>query len=122
MELQLKNQQAQAESEKERLEREMRETFETELRKKEEKIREELDNQKKKLEEEKKKIEEQLQVEMNMKLEEKDKSLREELIKQRDHISKEIQMRQAKEAQLETEIAVLQMSKVKWREREMPGG
>jgi len=49
-------------------------------------------------------------VEMNEKLEEKDKSLRDELIKERDRINNEIQMRQAKEAQLETEIASLHMA------------
>ena len=45
-------------------------------------------------------------------LEEKDKTLRDELIKERDRITNEIQMRQAKEAQLETEIASLNMAQV----------
>ena len=49
---------------------------------------------------------------MNEKLEEKDKSLRDELIKERDRITNEIQMRQAKETQLETEIASLNMAQV----------
>jgi len=111
MEIEMKNRQAEAEGEKAALEREMKSAFAAELKRKEEKIREELDGRKEKLERERKKIEESLQVEMNKKLEEKDKTLREELIKQRDLIAKEIQMRQAKEAQLETEIAVLQMSK-----------
>ena len=112
MEIEMKNRQVAAEGERAALEREMKSAFAAELKRKEEKIREELDGRKEKLERERKKIEESLQVEMNKKLEEKDKTLREELIKQRDLIAKEIQMRQAKEAQLETEIAVLQMSKV----------
>ena len=49
---------------------------------------------------------------MNEKLEEKDKTLREELIKERDRINSEIQARQAKEAQLETEIATMNMAQV----------
>jgi len=110
LETELRNQKEQADAERENRLKVMKEAYVAEMKAKEAKMRAELDRQKKNLEEERNVIEQRLQVEMNEKLEEKDKSLRDELIKERDRITNEIQMRQAKETQLETEIASLNMA------------